>query len=38
MKRATELIHIATTCLALGGTIDTFIEGVDGLGTERNNQ
>jgi NAD(P) transhydrogenase len=27
-ERATELIHIATTCLALGGTIDTFIEGV----------
>jgi NAD(P) transhydrogenase len=27
-ERATELIHIATTCLALGGTLDTFIEGV----------
>jgi NAD(P) transhydrogenase len=27
-ERATELIHVATTCLALGGSIDTFIDGV----------
>ena len=27
-ERATELIHIASTCLQLGGTIDTFIDAV----------
>ena len=27
-ERATELIHIASTCLGLGGSIDTFIDAV----------
>ena len=27
-ERATELIHIASTCLALGGTLETFIDAV----------
>jgi NAD(P) transhydrogenase len=27
-ERATDLVHVASTCLQLGGTIDTFIEAV----------